>query len=911
MTKLSTCLSQQRIEECLQADGCFEQTEKEHLDQCTVCQARLEQWTVSEFLVSYRRIADAESSDWSFLSPQLRPGDLGAIDEFAIEGLIDSGGMGIVLRGWDTHLSRPVALKVLSDQHSNNAYARFEAETRALARLHHPHIVPVFSIGRTVDQRPYMVMPLIEGSTLRSQLTIGLLPPLVAAEFIKQVASGLDAAHNAGLIHRDIKPANIILDQSDGLAKIIDFGLVRAQHTTPLTRQDVLCGTPEYMSPEQASSDGMVDARSDVYSLGVTLYECLTGTPPFRGQPLEILEQHRACEPVPPTKINRQIPRDLETICLKAIAKDRDRRYATAQQMMQDVERFLTNRPILARPVSRIEKFRSWCKRNRPLAIALLLLIVVLLGGSITSTALWLRSQRAATVSAQMAQDLKHSRNRLRASVQKFQNRVFSDESLHWQMSKDFRAEMFRNVLDYLDEFSKLPSDKQQSDNQQSEHEFEDLIRSYLEVAQAALHVGDFPESMLAAERALALLHSPASVPAKVEVLIHRSQAARLLLLATLQTPSFQESVAQEYVTECLTASSAAVATAPGDVSAELNHMICVISIWGAGYDQESSAQQIVKMEKTQQRLTQIILAAPPSITEQARKSLAQLYWLLIPLAPAEQILELLKLADSNVTSYRELLRANQKPLLDSDRLRGGNDLLRARIHRSRGEMEDAILATESAATLFRKAGDLQPLNRIWREELASTQTQLSALYHEVKNFSKARDAINTAILNYVQTLETDPKDVLLRVRIIEALCRFGELSLLLDDDAGAYRGYYTAAQDCRLLMLPESVDQELANWAFHCRLKFLVKALIALDKSGSDADKTRTEEQVQTWLTHIRSNTSWNAEKTEQLIRTRELPELIDFPESVRKRLLNRDSHQGALRALMGEDASGAIFVD
>ncbi len=567
------------------------------------------------------------------MSPQLRPGDLGAIDEFAIEGLIDSGGMGIVLRGWDTSLNRPVAIKVLSDQHSNNAYARFEAETRALARLHHPHIVPVFSIGRTVDHRPYMVMPLIEGSTLRSQLTIGLLPPLVAAEFIKQVASGLDAAHNAGLIHRDIKPANIILDQSDGLAKIIDFGLVRAQHTTPLTRQDVLCGTPEYMSPEQASSDETVDARSDVYSLGVTLYECLTGTPPFRGQPLEILQQHRACEPVPPTKINRQIPRDLETICLKAIAKDRDSRYTTALQMMQDVERFLTNRPILARPVSHIAKFRSWCKRNRPLAIALVLLLVVLLGGSITSTALWLRSQRAATVSSQMAQDLKHSRNRLRASVQKFQNRVFSDESLHWQMSKDFRAEMFRNVIDYLDEFSKLPSD-----NQQSEHEFEDLIRSYLEVAQAALHVGGFPEATLAADRALELLRSPASVPANVEVLILRSQAARLLLLATLQTPGFHEHVVHEHVSECLKASSAAVALAPDDISAELNHMFCVISIWGAGYDQESSAQQLAKMEKTQQRLTQVILGAHSRSTiEQARKSLAQLYWLLIPLAPAER----------------------------------------------------------------------------------------------------------------------------------------------------------------------------------------------------------------------------------------------------------------------------------
>ncbi|MDX1926983.1 MAG: hypothetical protein SFV81_10715 [Pirellulaceae bacterium] len=136
-------------------------------------------------------------------------------------------------------------------------------------------------------------------------------------------------------------------------------------------------------------------------------------------------------------------------------------------------------------------------------------------------------------------------------------------------------------------------------------------------------------------------------------------------------------------------------------------------------------------------------------------------------------------------------------------------------------------------------------------------------------------------------------------------------LSLLLNDDAGAYRGYYTAAQDCRVLMAPDTMDQELADWAFHCRVRFLVKALSALDKNGSDVDKTRTEEQIQTWLAYIRSNTSWDADRAEQFIRARELPESIDFPNSVRKRLFNRDSHQGALQALMGENGARAIFID
>ena len=178
-------------------------------------------------------------------------------------------------------------------------------------------------------------MPLIAGESLRDRLLRSPINGRDAAKIIQQVAQGLAIAHEAGLIHRDIKPANILLDDQDGQAKLADFGLVRTRDDATLTQHDILCGTPEYMSPEQAVNPGKDghDHRSDIYSLGVTLYECLAGIPPFRGEPLAIIDQHRSVEPIRPSRLNPSIPRDLETICLRAISKQPDRRFPTAAAM--------------------------------------------------------------------------------------------------------------------------------------------------------------------------------------------------------------------------------------------------------------------------------------------------------------------------------------------------------------------------------------------------------------------------------------------------------------------------------------------------------------------------------------------------------------------------------------------------
>ena len=173
----------------------------------------------------------------------------------------------------------------------------------------------------------------------------GHIPPREAAELLAQAALGIDAAHQAGLVHSDVKPANILLDPTTGRAKVGDFGLARLETENPsLSREGILPGTPAYLSPEQARGETKPDPRSDIYGLGVTLYECLTGEPPFRGEPHRIIQQVLNDEPTPPRVFDDAIPRDLETICLKAITKDAARRYARAQDLADDLRPVLEGR---------------------------------------------------------------------------------------------------------------------------------------------------------------------------------------------------------------------------------------------------------------------------------------------------------------------------------------------------------------------------------------------------------------------------------------------------------------------------------------------------------------------------------------------------------------------------------------
>ncbi|MCI0460036.1 MAG: protein kinase, partial [Gemmataceae bacterium] len=295
--------------------------------------------------------------------------------EYELLAEIARGGMGVVYKARQRKLNRLVALKmILAGQLASEAEVqRFYTEAEAAANLDHPGIVPIYEIGQQ-DGQHFFSMAFIEGTSLQARIKDGPLPPREAAAIIRAVAEAVAYAHTEGILHRDLKPANILLDRS-GQPKVTDFGLAKKLNTdSNLTGTGQVIGTPSYMAPEQAGGKiREAGPAADVYSLGATLYCLLTGRPPFQSATvmdtlLQVLEQ----EPVPPRTLNPSIPKDLETVCLKCLHKESSRRYGTARELAEDLGRFLADEPILARPVSRAERFWRWCRRNPLLATAAL-----------------------------------------------------------------------------------------------------------------------------------------------------------------------------------------------------------------------------------------------------------------------------------------------------------------------------------------------------------------------------------------------------------------------------------------------------------------------------------------------------------------------------------------------------------
>jgi serine/threonine protein kinase len=312
---------------------------------------------------------------------------------------IARGGMGVVYKARQIGLNRTVALKMIRQGRLSSVddKRRFRAEAELAAHLRHPNIVAIYDVGEH-DGHPYFSMDYVEGTNLAALVADNPLPAKRAAGYVKAVAEAVQYAHMQDLLHRDLKPSNILIDAADRV-RITDFGLARRlNHDSSLTCTGQLLGTPSYMSPEQtAGKHEALGPASDIYSLGVVLYELITGRPPFRAaNPLDTLLQIKHNEPVSPRLLNPKVPRDLETICLKCLQKEPARRYARAASLAEDLERYLTGRPILARPIHRPARVWRWCRRNpivASLAAVVLLLLVALAVGS-SAAALWLRDQR-------------------------------------------------------------------------------------------------------------------------------------------------------------------------------------------------------------------------------------------------------------------------------------------------------------------------------------------------------------------------------------------------------------------------------------------------------------------------------------------------------------------------------------
>jgi hypothetical protein len=411
---------------------------QQHVDACPACQQEL------------RRLVGGAPGPLGALVAEpetLRPPAAGVaaspaaatveVPGYEVLAEVGRGGMGVVYKARQLRPDRIVALKMLlaGRQAGQQERTRFLHEAEAVARLQHPHIVALYEAGQHGDL-PYFTLEFVAGGSLADVLRGKPLPPGDAARLVEQVARAANYAHERGVFHRDLKPGNILLQMADASVpletqppseegrilrlhsatpKITDFGLARNMAGNPaLTPTGAVLGTPSYMPPEQAQGvPQQVGAAADVYALGAILYECLTGRPPFQGPtPADTLLQVMQNEPAPPSVLQRGVPRDLETICLKCLRKEPHRRYASALGLAEDLRRFQAGEPIRARPVGRGERLAKWCRRHPGVAaLSAAMVLLVLVAGSLVTwhwrhavTALaQLRSEKTARARRQVA----------------------------------------------------------------------------------------------------------------------------------------------------------------------------------------------------------------------------------------------------------------------------------------------------------------------------------------------------------------------------------------------------------------------------------------------------------------------------------------------------------------------------
>jgi serine/threonine protein kinase len=373
------------------------------------------------------------------------------IGRYKILQQIGEGGFGLVFMAEQTEpVSRKVALKVIKlGMNTKQVVARFEAERQALALMDHPNIAKVLDAGATDSGRPYFVMELVKGIPITKFCDLNKLKPNERLGLFIQVCSAIQHAHQKGILHRDIKPSNILVTLHDGepVPKVIDFGIAKATNQkltekTLYTSYAQMIGTPAYMSPEQAEMSGLdVDTRTDVYSLGVLLYELLTGTTPFPEKDLlqkgyaEMQRVIREVEPPRPStrmstlqgpqritvardrssrpeSLGRELSGDLDWIAIKALEKDRRRRYETVNGLIQDIRRHLNHEPVSAGPPSVIYRTRKFVQRHRVGVLAGAALVLALVAGTLVSTWQAIRATRAEGLARNQQEQAETARER-------------------------------------------------------------------------------------------------------------------------------------------------------------------------------------------------------------------------------------------------------------------------------------------------------------------------------------------------------------------------------------------------------------------------------------------------------------------------------------------------------------------
>jgi serine/threonine-protein kinase len=719
---------------------------------------------------------------------------LPAVSGYELMGLLGRGGMGVVYKAWQVGLKRLVALKMLpaGEPGDQEQLSRFRAESEAVARLQHPNIVQVHEVGEQ-DGRPFFSLELVEGGSLEKRLGGKPQPAPEAARLIETLARAIHAAHQCGIIHRDLKPANILLQleessrkdaktqrskerqekQRDGsepsslspgvlaslrelsfLPKITDFGLAkRLEADEAHTRTGAIMGTPNYMSPEQASGRNReVGPATDIYSLGAILYELLTGRPPFNGAtPLETLEQVRSAQPVPPRQLQPKLPRDLETICLKCLQKEPSRRYANALELAEDLGRFLRHEPIRARPVGRGERLWRWCCRNPLVASLTAGLILTVLSALAVTTGLYLDADhhrlraeanfRRAEEEHKKAQEKSDAERReyTRAelhlndcylAVDAFLTRVSEERLLRQPDMEGLRKKLLHSAVEFLNKFAGYRSEVPRFEGERG--------RAYVRLANLTRDIESKSKAVSLYLQAQAIF----------EALVRREPAEPLFqdylagtynALGTLYHDTSQFALAETMLNRADSLWEALARTHPGAADypkRRARNQGTLAMVWAA-------TGKLDRAEKAHRKAVELMEAAThrPDATAVHQHSLGICYNNLgVFLRDLSRVGEAAAAYQKAIEVQEPLVKKHQEVLEYRDGL-ALNHLNLGLLQRDLGRRDLAEKSYQRAAALFRELVRDHPRVAIYQESLANSQNNLGVLYRDAAAFDPAEKA--------------------------------------------------------------------------------------------------------------------------------------------------------------------------
>jgi tetratricopeptide (TPR) repeat protein len=678
------------------------------------------------------------------LSPRLPGAPSGVTPEvpgYEIVRELGRGGMGVVYEARQLALDRPVALKMLRDGALAEAeeLARFRREAETVARLRHPNVVQVYEV-REGPGHPYFTMEFVEGGTLARRLGGKPLPPAEAARVVEVLARAVHAVHGCGVVHRDLKPGNVLLT-ADGTPKVVDFGLARRLegdgHPTSVGR---VLGTPPYMAPEQARGDTRaVGPATDVYALGAILYETLSGRPPFQGATgWDTIAQVLSTEPVPPRRLQPRVPADLETICLKCIAKDPARRYPTAEALAEDLSRFLKGEPIRARPSGPAERAWKWARRRPAVASLLGVLAVVILGSLAGLTALWLRARRE--------RDRAEARFQMALEVVAKLKDVSESPELKARGLEDWRRQLLESATGFYDRFSR---DVAGDPALRGEH-----ARASVKVGDLLSDLGRTDDAEAAYRRALATFEDLAA-GRRAAADYRRDLAECRQSLGSLYRQTGRTDLAEESFQKALVFRQGLVEDHPEDAQL-LEGLALAWNDLGLLYHDTGRDEKARESWEKARDLLRDLSERQPDEPEHRRKLAAALNNLGSLYYQARQLDLCEKAYDEELTICRQLATAQpQAPESQRDLADAHNNL--ALVYTATGRPDQAEQAFAEAVRLQKQLVQTHPDVPEYQQLLARSYNNVGDLCTQVERYPRAEEAFGKALVVTRRLTATHP----------------------------------------------------------------------------------------------------------------------------------------------------------